>query len=160
MTSGDLSPDLRRVLDTFHCPMSPALHWSLSQPLLGQNMKSIIILHQSNYCHPQATTFLTLSSLNVTNHRNIESQAAMQWMGSEMWNVLTVTKPILKYCPPCIEDINNGQYLNILIPAWPVTPTRRGNSHRIVPGPIITNYWQKLVCSPPPSLCISQHSIQ
>ena len=66
-----------------------------------------------------------------------------------------VTKPILKYCPPCIEDINNGQYLNILIPAWPVTPTRRGNSHRIVPGPIITNYWQKLVCPP---LCISRHS--
>ena len=78
MTSGDLSPDLRRVLDTFHCPMSPALHWSLSQPLLGQNMKSIIIHHQSNNCHPQASTFLTLSALNVTNHRNIESQAAMQ----------------------------------------------------------------------------------
>ena len=57
-------------LDTFQCPMSPALHWSLSQPLLGPNMKSII-LHQSNYCHPQATTFLTLSPLNATNHRNI-----------------------------------------------------------------------------------------
>ena len=65
---------------------------------------------------------------------------------------------ILKYCPPCIEDINNGQYLNILIPAWPVTPTRRGNSHRIVPG---SHYYELLAKTrlylppPPPSLCIS-----
>ena len=79
------------------------------------------------------------------------------WQLNGQWNVKwAVTKPILKYCPPCIEDINNGQYLNILIPAWPVTPTRRGNSHRIVPAPIITNYWQKLVC--PPALCKSRHS--
>ena len=85
----------------------------------------------------------------------MESQAPDNWMGSRMWNVQCSDQAdILKYCPPCIEDINNGQYLNILIPAWPVTPTRRGNSHRIVPGPIITNYWQKLVYLPP-SLCIS-----
>ena len=78
-------------LDTFQCPMSPVLHWSLSQPLLGPNMKSII-LHQSNYCHPQATTFLTLSPLNATNHRNIWNPSQQcrtfdNWMGSEMWNV-------------------------------------------------------------------------
>ena len=68
-----------------------------------------------------------------------------------MWNVPGSDQADIEILSPvCIEDINNGQYLNILIPAWPVTPTRRGNSHRIVPGPIITNYWQKLVCCPPP----------
>ena len=152
MTSGDLSPDLRRVQDTFHCPMSPLprpLHWSLSQPFLGPNMRCIVP-HQSHHCHLKLqATSLSSSRLNATNHRNMESQhcRAIEW-AAKCVMCTAVTKPI--YCPLCIEDINNGRYLNILIPAWPVTPTRRENSHRIVPGPIITHYWQKLVCPSSP----------